>query len=61
MDLLSITIIGFHFNPTSSSERLIKHAPTRTPDPKITSESNRKDQGKFKHPIPSVYNGTRCV
>jgi len=32
-----------------------------TPDPKITSESNRKDQGKFKHPRSSVYSGTRCV
>jgi len=31
-------------------------------DPNITSESNRKDQGKFKHTIPSgVYSGTRCV
>ena len=29
MDLFSIIIIGFHFNPTSSSGRLIKYAPTR--------------------------------
>jgi len=28
-----------------------------TPDPKITSEFKRKDQGKFKYPIPSVYMG----
>ena len=29
MHLFSITIIGFHFNPTSSSRKLIKYAPTR--------------------------------
>ena len=49
MDLFSITIIGFHFNLTSSSRRpvLIKSYQRLTSDPKITNESNRKDQGKF--------------
>ena len=49
MDLFSITIIEFHFNPTSSFGRpvLSKFYQRLTSDPKITSESNRKDQGKF--------------
>jgi len=61
MDLFSITIIGFHFIPIVFWKTQVCPYQRLTRDLKITSKSKRKDQGKFIHPIPSVYNETWCV
>ena len=48
---------------TTSSERpvLSKSYQRVTPDPKITSESNIKDQGKFIQPKPCISYVTVCM